>query len=139
MNQIDGCKAKKSINVNINRLFLALVEVTGLEPAASWSQTKHSTKLSYTSLTKITTQLLYYVLAPFVKRFCSYFWIWYSISYSWILVWKCNYSIIDKIWFLSVNPETLLVISPFLNIKIVGTLTMLNLFTKFVSTSMLTL
>ena len=26
-----------------------LVEVTGLEPAASWSQTKHSTKLSYTS------------------------------------------------------------------------------------------
>lgn len=27
-----------------------LVEVTGLEPAASWSQTKHSTKLSYTSL-----------------------------------------------------------------------------------------
>ena len=27
----------------------ALVEVTGLEPAASWSQTKHSTKLSYTS------------------------------------------------------------------------------------------
>mgnify|MGYP000805218091 CR=1 FL=1 len=26
-----------------------LVEVTGLEPAASWSQTKHSTKLSYAS------------------------------------------------------------------------------------------
>ena len=26
-----------------------MVEVTGLEPAASWSQTKHSTKLSYTS------------------------------------------------------------------------------------------
>ena len=25
------------------------VEVTGLEPAASWSQTKHSTKLSYAS------------------------------------------------------------------------------------------
>ena len=24
-----------------------LVEATGLEPAASWSQTKHSTKLSY--------------------------------------------------------------------------------------------
>ena len=39
-----------------------MVEVTGLEPAASWSQTKHSTKLSYTSLTKITTQLLYYYL-----------------------------------------------------------------------------
>ena len=30
----------------------SLVEVTGLEPAASWSQTKHSTKLSYTSKTK---------------------------------------------------------------------------------------
>lgn len=28
---------------------LDMVEVTGLEPAASWSQTKHSTKLSYTS------------------------------------------------------------------------------------------
>ena len=28
----------------------AMVEVTGLEPAASWSQTKHSTKLSYTSV-----------------------------------------------------------------------------------------
>ena len=27
-----------------------LVEATGLEPAASWSQTKHSTKLSYASL-----------------------------------------------------------------------------------------
>ena len=27
----------------------SMVEVTGLEPAASWSQTKHSTKLSYTS------------------------------------------------------------------------------------------
>ena len=26
-----------------------MVEVTGVEPAASWSQTKHSTKLSYTS------------------------------------------------------------------------------------------
>ena len=26
-----------------------MVEATGLEPAASWSQTKHSTKLSYAS------------------------------------------------------------------------------------------
>lgn len=26
-----------------------VVEATGLEPAASWSQTKHSTKLSYAS------------------------------------------------------------------------------------------
>jgi hypothetical protein len=27
-----------------------MVEATGLEPAASWSQTKHSTKLSYASM-----------------------------------------------------------------------------------------
>lgn len=32
-----------------------MVEVTGFEPAASWSQTKHSTKLSYTSLLTICT------------------------------------------------------------------------------------
>ena len=33
-----------------------LVEATGLEPAASWSQTKHSTKLSYASLCKLSFQ-----------------------------------------------------------------------------------
>ena len=27
-----------------------MVEMTGFEPAASWSQTKHSTKLSYISI-----------------------------------------------------------------------------------------
>ena len=33
-----------------NLMFTAfLVEATGLEPAASWSQTRHSTKLSYAS------------------------------------------------------------------------------------------
>ena len=39
-----------------------LVEVTGLEPAASWSQTKHSTKLSYTSVpdTTLLKQCSYY-------------------------------------------------------------------------------
>ena len=31
-----------------------MVEATGLEPAASWSQTKHSTKLSYASTQSIT-------------------------------------------------------------------------------------
>ena len=31
-------------------VFAYEVEVTGLEPAASWSQTKHSTKLSYASI-----------------------------------------------------------------------------------------
>ncbi len=42
-----------------------MVEATGLEPAASWSQTKHSTKLSYASITLfllffIQTALLLY-------------------------------------------------------------------------------
>ena len=41
------------------------VEATGLEPAASWSQTKHSTKLSYASL------MLYYYITPFT--FCQAF------------------------------------------------------------------
>lgn len=44
------------INGNpLNQIAVYLVEVTGLEPAASWSQTKHSTKLSYTSLLTIYT------------------------------------------------------------------------------------
>jgi hypothetical protein len=33
-----------------------MVEATGLEPAASWSQTKHSTKLSYASIVDVTAQ-----------------------------------------------------------------------------------
>ena len=37
-----------------------MVEVTGLEPAASWSQTKHSTKLSYAST--LQTQRCYYII-----------------------------------------------------------------------------
>ena len=39
----------------------SLVEATGLEPAASWSQTKHSTKLSYASMLRGSKQLLYYI------------------------------------------------------------------------------
>ena len=31
-----------------------MVEATGLEPAASWSQTKHSTKLSYASIVDVS-------------------------------------------------------------------------------------
>ena len=31
---------------------LSLLGMTGLEPAASWSQTKHSTKLNYIPLTR---------------------------------------------------------------------------------------
>ena len=34
-----------------------MVEATGLEPAASWSQTKHSTKLSYASMTQLLALL----------------------------------------------------------------------------------
>ena len=41
-----------------------MVGATGLEPAASWSQTKHSTKLSYAPLCKAvyshTTDLFYH-------------------------------------------------------------------------------
>ena len=40
------CKKIKTGHIFI---VTCMVEVTGLEPAASWSQTKHSTKLSYTS------------------------------------------------------------------------------------------
>ena len=42
-----------------------MVEVTGLEPAASWSQTKHSTKLSYTSINIIFKLFLdsFYIIA----------------------------------------------------------------------------
>ena len=36
--------------MSIVRTKLFMVEATGLEPAASWSQTKHSTKLSYASI-----------------------------------------------------------------------------------------
>ena len=52
---------KTRINTGISAFMRVLyeVEVTGLEPAASWSQTKHSTKLSYTS-----TKLLPYWTAP---------------------------------------------------------------------------
>ena len=35
-----------------------MVEMTGFEPAASWSQTKHSTKLSYISIFCVSLRLL---------------------------------------------------------------------------------
>ena len=57
-------------NVLVNRIFQFLlffhtlsknmIEATGLEPAASWSQTKHSTKLSYTSKCLISNARLLY-------------------------------------------------------------------------------
>ena len=54
-----------------NILFLLfLVEATGLEPAASWSQTKHSTKLSYAS--EIISRDSFYIIAKIrfnVKHF----------------------------------------------------------------------
>ncbi len=44
----------------------AVVGATGLEPAASWSQTKHSTKLSYAPQQQI---LLYYTAADLSSIF----------------------------------------------------------------------
>ena len=48
------------------------IEATGLEPAASWSQTKHSTKLSYASLPcrslEGALQPIYYIRNP---AFCQ--------------------------------------------------------------------
>ena len=49
---------------------LGVVEATGLEPAASWSQTKHSTKLSYAS--EIISRDSFYIIAKIrfnVKHF----------------------------------------------------------------------
>ena len=43
-----------------------MVEATGLEPAASWSQTKHSTKLSYASL-------ISFIIIPVSTRFVNPF------------------------------------------------------------------
>ena len=54
------CKKIKTGHIFI---VTCMVEVTGLEPAASWSQTKHSTKLSYTSkCCLITTAWLLYTI-----------------------------------------------------------------------------
>lgn len=38
-----------------------VVEVTGFEPAASWSQTKRSTKLSHTSMFVSADNVYYYI------------------------------------------------------------------------------
>ena len=40
-----------------------MVEATGFEPAASWSQTKHSTKLSYASNSEKLTQYFDYSIS----------------------------------------------------------------------------
>ena len=50
-----------------------MVEVTGLEPAASWSQTKHSTKLSYTSLLLKSALLLYLRISELSTGFSKKF------------------------------------------------------------------
>ena len=52
------------------RLFLNMVGMTGLEPAASWSQTKHSTKLSYASS---STSIIISYLHRFVNTFFCFF------------------------------------------------------------------
>ena len=50
--------------------FNKVVEATGLEPAASWSQTKHSTKLSYASS---STSIIISYLHRFVNTFFCFF------------------------------------------------------------------
>ncbi len=69
--------AKSRINTGKSSVYAALrlVEATGLEPAASWSQTKHSTKLSYAS--KYYTFILFLknpmprnTMYKFPARFC---------------------------------------------------------------------
>lgn len=57
-----------------------MVKVTGLEPAASWSQTKHSTKLSYASISFrcrrsfLTTFVIIAPLYDSVNTFLKVFW-----------------------------------------------------------------
>ena len=49
-----------------------LIEATGVEPAASWSQTKHSTKLSYASsflYCSFDSFLIIHYQKPFVNTF----------------------------------------------------------------------
>ena len=69
-----------------------MVEVTGLEPAASWSQTKHSTKLSYASITLfllffIQTALLLYtfLLKMSIKKSI------FVINYNYFLLSSSDY------------------------------------------------
>ena len=51
LNVLDGQKIDVPIGEPESSPMGKMVEATGLEPAASWSQTKHSTKLSYASST----------------------------------------------------------------------------------------
>ena len=53
----------------INRTFsdpfmiLRMVGMTGFEPAASWSQTKHSTKLSYIPIMMFLLEDSFFIIA----------------------------------------------------------------------------
>ena len=67
-----------------------VVRATGLEPAASWSQTKHSTKLSYASITLfllffIQTALLLYtfLLKMSIKKiyFCNQLQLFFAVLF----------------------------------------------------------
>ncbi len=51
----DVCEKEKTFTLLSDRFILTqlVVEVTGLEPAASTSRTWHSTKLSYTSVSAV--------------------------------------------------------------------------------------
>ena len=49
-----------------------LVEVTGLEPTASWSRTKRATKLRYTSMTFCIIQHIYFFFNCLKPLFCNF-------------------------------------------------------------------
>ena len=65
-NFVQKCRHKKNPSCKAERIFL--VGVAGLEPAASWSRTKHTTKLCHTPIA-----LLLYRMAERLSRFGSDF------------------------------------------------------------------
>ena len=70
-----ACSLQQTSNpMSIVRTKLFMVEATGLEPAASWSQTKHSTKLSYaSSSTFVIISHPFHFVNTFFHLFLSFF------------------------------------------------------------------
>ena len=61
-----------------------MVEATGLEPAASWSQTKHSTKLSYASKSFFFVVVMsdsFYIIAKIFGNVNTIFAVLYDCSF----------------------------------------------------------
>ena len=67
-----------------------MVEMTGFEPAASWSQTKHSTKLSYISISAShkTARQLYIKKSVKSTLFLKFFEFFFFFSKNLSLFWK---------------------------------------------------